>query len=432
MIDRYTSPEMAKIFTDQNRFDTYLKVEISATHAFSLLKKVPEEDYVKIKENAKVDVDRIKEIENTTHHDVVAFTRQISETLGEEKKWVHYCLTSTDVVDTSLGYMYSQANQIILADLVSLQRSLRAKALEYKDTPCIGRTHGMHADITSFGLKFALYYDEMGRNIERFKQAAKQLEVGKISGAVGNFANVDPFVQDSVCEELGLSSAKISTQVLQRDRHEFYGSVVAITGSTLEKIATEIRNLSRTEIHEVEEGFAKGQKGSSAMPQKRNPISSENICGCARMLRGYLIPLLEDNALYHERDISHSSVERIALVDMIELFDYMLKRTTRIIDRLRVFPENMLKNLNLSNNSIFSQRVLNCLVEKGMSREEAYDLIQPLAMKAAAGESDFKNDISADKTVAGLLSKNDISILFDTSYYFKNVNLIYRRVGLVK
>jgi len=432
MIDRYTSPEMAKIFTDQNRFDTYLKVEISATHAFSLLKKVPEEDYVKIKENAKVDVDRIKEIENTTHHDVVAFTRQISETLGAEKKWVHYCLTSTDVVDTSLGYMYSQANQIILADLVSLQRSLRAKALEYKDTPCIGRTHGMHADITSFGLKFALYYDEMGRNIERFKQAAKQLEVGKISGAVGNFANVDPFVQDSVCEELGLSSAKISTQVLQRDRHEFYGSVVAITGSTLEKIATEIRNLSRTEIHEVEEGFAKGQKGSSAMPQKRNPISSENICGCARMLRGYLIPLLEDNALYHERDISHSSVERIALVDMIELFDYMLKRTTRIIDRLRVFPENMLKNLNLSNNSIFSQRVLNCLVEKGMSREEAYDLIQPLAMKAAAGESDFKNDISADKTVAGLLSKNDISILFDTSYYFKNVNLIYRRVGLVK
>lgn len=355
MIDRYTSPEMAELFTDQNRFDTYLKVEIAATHAFSLLKKVPEADYVKIKENAKVDVARIKEIESITHHDVVAFTRQISETLGEEKKWVHYSLTSTDVVDTSLGYIYSQADKIILSDLLALQEVLKSKALEYENTPCIGRTHGMHADITSFGLKFALYYDEMGRNIERFKKASKQLEVGKISGAVGNFANVDPFVQDSVCQELGLSSANISTQVLQRDRHEFYGSVIAIAGSTLEKIATEIRNLSRTEIHEVEEGFAKGQKGSSAMPQKRNPISSENICGCARMLRGYLIPLLEDNALYHERDISHSSVERIALVDMIELFDYMLKRTARIVDRLRVFPDNMLKNLKLSNNSIFSQ-----------------------------------------------------------------------------
>ena len=432
MIDRYTSPEMAELFTDQNRFDTYLKVEIAATHAFSLLKKVPEADYVKIKENAKVDVARIKEIESITHHDVVAFTRQISETLGEEKKWVHYSLTSTDVVDTSFGYIYSQADKIILSDLLALQKVLKSKALEYENTPCIGRTHGMHADITSFGLKFALYYDEMGRNIERFKEASKQLEVGKISGAVGNFANVDPFVQDSVCQELGLSSANISTQVLQRDRHEFYGSVVAIAGSTLEKIATEIRNLSRTEIHEVEEGFAKGQKGSSAMPQKRNPISSENICGCARMLRGYLIPLLEDNALYHERDISHSSVERVALVDMIELFDYMLKRTARIVDRLRVFPDNMLKNMKLSNNSIFSQRVLNCLVEKGMSREEAYDLIQPLAMRAAAGLTDFKEDISKSKIIEKLLSKKEISILFDTSYYFKNVRAIYERVGLIK
>lgn len=432
MIDRYTSPEMVKLFTDQNRFETYLKVEIAATRAFSLLNKVPEEDYIKIKTNAKVDVARIKEIEKITNHDVVAFTRQISETLGDEKKWIHYCLTSTDVVDTSLGYIYSQADRIILNDFAKLQEALKSRALEYENTPCIGRTHGMHADITSFGLKFALYYDEMERNIERFKQAAKQLEVGKISGAVGNFANVEPFVQDSVCKELGLASAKISTQVLQRDRHEFYGSVIAIAGSTLEKIATEIRNLSRTEIHEVEEGFAKGQKGSSAMPQKRNPISSENICGCARMLRGYLIPLLEDNALYHERDISHSSVERIALVDMIELFDYMLKRTTRVIDGLKVFPENMLKNIKLSNNSIFSQRVLNRLVEKGLSREEAYDLIQPIAMKAVTGESDFKEDVINDKVINNSLSKNEILILFDYSYYLKNVNVIYKRVGLVK
>jgi len=430
MIDRYTSPEMERLFSDQNRFETYLKVELAATHGFVKLGVVPEEDYLKIKENAKVNVDRIKEIEEITHHDVVAFTRQISETLQGEKKWIHYSLTSTDIVDTSLGYIYSQANAQLLTKLVKLQETLKDKALEYKDTPCIGRTHGMHADITSFGLKFVLYYDELSRGIAHFKEASKEIEVGKISGAVGNFANVDPYIQDSVCQELGLTSSNVSTQVLQRDRHEFYGAVIAIIGSTLEKIATEIRNLSRTEIHEVEEGFSKGQKGSSAMPQKRNPIASENICGCARMLRGYLIPLMEDNALYHERDISHSCVERVALIDMVELFDYMLTRMNGVLVDLVVFPNNMKKNIALSNGSIFSQRIVNALVEKGFSREEAYDFVQPLAMSAAEGNSDFKRDIERSDLINNTFTKMKIEDIFDCSSYLKNVDFIYKKVGL--
>ena len=293
MIDRYVSKEMTNLFSDESRFNAYLKVEIAATHAFSKMGIVPQDDYIKIKEKAHVDVKRIKEIEEITKHDVVAFTRQISETLGEEKKWVHYELTSTDVVDSAMSLLYKDANDIIYNSLINLQNAIKDKAYKYKMTPCIGRTHGMHADITSFGLKWALYYDEMNRQIERFNYARKELEMCKISGAVGNFANVDPYIQDSVSEELGLTGAKISTQVLQRDRHAYYGSVIVNIGTTLEKIATEIRNLQRFEIHEVEEYFSKNQKGSSAMPHKRNPISSENIVGCSRLLRGYLIPLLE-------------------------------------------------------------------------------------------------------------------------------------------
>ena len=390
MIDRYVSKEMTNLFSDESRFNAYLKVEIAATHAFSKMGIVPQDDYIKIKEKAHVDVKRIKEIEEITKHDVVAFTRQISETLGEEKKWVHYELTSTDVVDSAMSLLYKDANDIIYNSLINLQNAIKDKAYKYKMTPCIGRTHGMHADITSFGLKWALYYDEMNRQIERFNYARKELEMCKISGAVGNFANVDPYIQDSVSEELGLTGAKISTQVLQRDRHAYYGSVIVNIGTTLEKIATEIRNLQRFEIHEVEEYFSKNQKGSSAMPHKRNPISSENIVGCSRLLRGYLIPLLEDNALYHERDISHSSVERVALIDMIELVDYAIKRMTRVIDNLVVYEDRMKENISLSNNAIFAQRVLNYLVEKGKSREEAYDLVQPLCMKALNENIDFK------------------------------------------
>ena len=430
MIDRYVSKEMTNLFSDESRFNAYLKVEIAATHAFSKMGIVPKDDYIKIKEKAHVDVKRIKEIEEITKHDVVAFTRQISETLGEEKKWVHYELTSTDVVDSAMSLLYKDANDIIYNSLINLQNAIKDKAYKYKMTPCIGRTHGMHADITSFGLKWALYYDEMNRQIERFNCARKELEMCKISGAVGNFANVDPYIQDSVSEELGLTGAKISTQVLQRDRHAYYGSVIVNIGTTLEKIATEIRNLQRFEIHEVEEYFSKNQKGSSAMPHKRNPISSENIVGCSRLLRGYLIPLLEDNALYHERDISHSSVERVALIDMIELVDYAIKRMTRVIDNLVVYEDRMKENISLSNNAIFAQRVLNYLVEKGKSREEAYDLVQPLGMKALNENIDFKVLVKDNEKINSLLSEKEIDALFEYDYFLKNVDSIFIRVGL--
>lgn len=430
MIDRYVSKEMTNLFSDESRFNAYLKVEIAATHAFSKMGIVPQDDYIKIKEKAHVDVKRIKEIEEITKHDVVAFTRQISETLGEEKKWVHYELTSTDVVDSAMSLLYKDANDIIYNSLINLQNAIKDKAYKYKMTPCIGRTHGMHADITSFGLKWALYYDEMNRQIERFNYARKELEMCKISGAVGNFANVDPYIQDSVSEELGLTGAKISTQVLQRDRHAYYGSVIVNIGTTLEKIATEIRNLQRFEIHEVEEYFSKNQKGSSAMPHKRNPISSENIVGCSRLLRGYLIPLLEDNALYHERDISHSSVERVALIDMIELVDYAIKRMTRVIDNLVVYEDRMKENISLSNNAIFAQRVLNYLVEKGKSREEAYDLVQPLCMKALNENIDFKVLVKDNEKINSLLSEKEIDSLFEYDYFLKNVDSIFIRVGL--
>ena len=311
MIERYSRKVMRDVWTEENKFSAYLEVETLAAEAWSRLGVVPEEDVEKIRANATFKVERIKEIEQQTRHDVVAFTRAVSESLGEEKKWVHYGLTSTDVVDTANGYLLKQADAILLKDLEEFQAVLRKRALEFRSTPCIGRTHGVHADITSFGLKWALWYEEMKRNIDRFKYAAAGVEAGKMSGAVGNFANIPPFIQDYVCGKLGIHSADISTQVLQRDRHAFYIATLAIIASTLEQMAFEVRNLQRTEVREAEEAFAKGQKGSSAMPHKRNPISSENICGCARVMRGYMSASCENVALWRERDISHSSTERI-------------------------------------------------------------------------------------------------------------------------
>jgi adenylosuccinate lyase len=299
-------------------------------------------------------------------------------------------------------------------------------------TPCIGRTHGMHAEVTSFGLKWAEYYAELQRGIALFEQERHGIEACKMSGAVGNYANVDPFVQDYVAEKFHLRSADISTQVLSRDFHERYASALVILASTLEKIATEIRNLSRSEIGEVEEGFAKGQKGSSAMPQKRNPIASENICGCARMMRGYLIPILEDNALYHERDISHSSVERVAFIDMMTLFDYMVERMAAVVENLAVFPQNMRKNIDLTGGAVYAQRVLSALIEKGMIREEAYDFIQPLAMAATQGGAPFKEALKSSAKVASILSNGEIDGLFTTDFYLRHVKDIYVRVGLKK
>ena len=422
---------MRDVWTEENKFSAYLEVETLAAEAWSRLGVVPEEDVEKIRANASFKVERIKEIEQQTRHDVVAFTRAVSESLGEEKKWVHYGLTSTDVVDTANGYLLKQADAILLKDLEEFQAVLRKRALEFKSTPCIGRTHGVHADITSFGLKWALWYEEMKRNIDRFKYAAAGVEAGKMSGAVGNFANIPPFIQDYVCGKLGIHSADISTQVLQRDRHAFYIATLAIIASTLEQMAFEVRNLQRTEVREAEEAFAKGQKGSSAMPHKRNPISSENICGCARVMRGYMSASCENVALWHERDISHSSTERIILPDATELLDYMLTRFKGILENLVVYPETMLANIYRTRGVIFAQRVMNALIGKGLSREEAYDTVQPIAMKAWTEGLDYQTMLSESGKVMGLLTKEELESCFTLEYYFKNVDYIFRRVGIL-
>jgi len=430
MIERYTTKSFAHLFDDEARYQAYLDVEIAAVEAWAKLGVVPETDLLAIQKKAHIDVKRIAELEAITRHDVVAFTRQVGETLGPEKKWIHYGLTSTDVVDTSLGLLYQKADDIIEKDLETLLASIKEKALDYENTPCIARTHGMHAEVTSFGLKWAEYYAELKRGIALFNQERQGIEAAKMSGAVGNYANVDPFVQEYVAKKFHLRSADISTQVLSRDFHERYASALVVLSSTLEKIATEIRNLSRSEIQEVEEGFAKGQKGSSAMPQKRNPIASENICGCARMMRGYLLPILEDNALYHERDISHSSVERVAFIDMISLFDYMVERMDKVVENLTVFPQSMLKNINLTGGAVYAQRVLTALIEKGMIREEAYDLIQPLAMTSTQGGTPFKEALKSSAKVASILSESEIEGLFSNDFYLRHVKEIYARVGL--
>lgn len=430
MIDRYAPKKIEGLFTDDSRFQTYLDIEIAVLEGWNQLGVVPTNDLDKIKAKAKIDVARIKELEEVTKHDVVAFTRQISETLGEEKKWVHYGLTSTDVVDTSLSLLYKKANEIIEKDYTSLMDSLKEKALEYEFQPCIARTHGMHAEISSFGLKFANFYDEGARSLELFKKARKNIECVKLSGAVGTYANIDPRIERIVAEKLGLNKPNVSTQVLSRDRHEQYASAMAIGASLIEKIAVEIRNLSRTEIGELEEGFVKGQKGSSAMPQKRNPIASENLSGASRMMRGYLLSILEDNALYHERDISHSIVERVSLIDMIELFDYMLIRMKKVVDNLSIFPKKMEENIMKTNGAIFSQRAMNALIEKGLTREEAYDLVQPLAMNSVTQGKDFIEQLKSNEKIIKNLSIEEINSITSTDYYFKNIDYIYKEIGL--
>ena len=430
MIERYSRKIMRDVWTEENKFSAYLEVETLSCEAWSKLGVIPAEDVEKIRANATFKVDRIKEIEEQTRHDVVAFTRAVSESLGEERKWVHYGLTSTDVVDTANGYLIKQADAILLKDLEEFLEVLRRRAVEFKSTPCIGRTHGIHADITSFGLKWALWFEEMKRNIERFKTASAGVEAGKMSGAVGNFANIPPFIQDYVCEKLGINSANISTQVLQRDRHAYYIGTLALIASTLEQMAFEVRNLQRTEVREVEEAFRKGQKGSSAMPHKRNPISSENICGCARVMRGYMAASYENVALWHERDISHSSTERIILPDATELLDYMLTRFKGILENLVVYPETMLANIYRTKGVIFAQRVMNALIGKGLAREQAYDTVQPIAMKAWTEGLDYQTLLKDSPDVMGLLTVDELESCFTLDYYFKNVDFIFGRVGI--
>lgn len=429
MIERYSREEMRNIFSDENRFKAYLEVELYATEAWSTLGVVPKEDVEKLFANAKFDLPGILELEKETKHDIVAFTRNVSSYLSDEKKWVHYGLTSTDVVDTAYGYLYKQANDILYRDLLNFQEVLKEKALQYKFTPCIGRTHGVHADISSFGLKFALYYDEFNRHIKRFNEVRKIIEVGKISGAVGTFSNTPPEVQDYVCAKLGIESSNISTQTLQRDRHADYYATLALIASSIEKIGVEIRHLQRTEVREAEEFFSKNQKGSSAMPHKRNPISSENMAGCARIMRGYMFAAYENIPLWHERDISHSSAERILSNDATTLLDYMLNRFTNVVKNLTVFTDNMIKNIYATNGVIFAQRTMSNLIEKySFSREEAYDLVQPLAMKSWFEGIPFRELLEENETIKNTVSKEVLDSCFDLNVHLVNIDKIYKRI----
>ena len=430
MINRYTRPEMGQIWTDENRFKVWLEVEILACEAWAGLGDIPLQDVRLIRQNASFDLARIEEIELETRHDVVAFTRAVSETLGEERKWIHYGLTSTDVVDTALSYLLKQANEKLLEGLEQLRQVIGEKAREHKDTIMMGRTHGVHAEPTTFGLKLALWYAEMGRHIERFKSAARTVQVGKISGAVGTFANTPPAVEAYVCEKLGLMPAEISTQTLQRDRHAHYMSTLALIASSIEKMGVEIRHLQKTETREVEESFGNGQKGSSAMPHKRNPIGSENMAGLARVIRGHMQTAFENIPLWHERDISHSSAERIILPDATILLDYMLHRFSAIIENLTVFPENMKRNMEASLGLIFSQRVMLTLIDSGFTREEAYDLIQPKAMEAWENGVHFKDLILAESRITDRLTSEQIADCFDPMHHLSQVDEIFKRVGL--
>lgn len=430
MIARYTRPEMGAIWTEQNKYQSWLEVEILACEAWSELGDIPKEDVVKIRENATFDIDRILEIEKDTRHDVVAFTRTVSESLGEERKWVHYGLTSTDVVDTALSYQLKQANEILRKDIHNFIDIIAAKAKEHKYTVMMGRTHGVHAEPTTFGLKLALWYEEMKRNLQRFEAAAKTIETGKISGAVGTYANIDPFVEQYVCQKLGLQAAPISTQTLQRDRHAEYLAALALIATSIEKFATEVRGLQKSETREVEEFFAKGQKGSSAMPHKRNPIGSENMVGMARVIRGHMLTAYENVSLWHERDISHSSAERIILPDTTIGLNYMLNRFGNIVKNLTVFPENMKRNMGRTFGLIYSQRVLLALIDKGLVREEAYDTVQPLTAKAWDEQIQFRELVDADEKITSYLSKEEIDDCFDYHYHLKNVDMIFERLGL--
>jgi len=421
---------MAAVWSEENRYRAWLEVELLATEAWAELGEIPHADAAALRANATFDVDRIAEIEAVTRHDVVAFTRNVSESLGPEKKWVHYGLTSTDVVDTAQGYVLKQADAILRQDIDDLLAALKQLALAHKDTVMMGRTHGVHAEPTTFGLVVASWYSEMKRNRDRFDRAAAGVEAGKISGAVGTFANTPPEVEAYVTEHLGLRAQEISTQILPRDLHADYVQTLGLIATSVERFALQVRHLQRTEVHEVEEHFNPGQKGSSAMPHKRNPIGSENVSGLARVIRGYATPALEDVGLWHERDISHSSAERMILPDATGLLDYILHRFTSIISHLDVFPDTMLANMQKTHGLIFSQRVMLKLIETGLSREAAYDLVQPKTALAWDEHRDFRSLLEADPEVTSRLSASDLDEAFDYHYHLRHVDDIFHRVGL--
>lgn len=430
MIDRYTHPEMGNIWTLENEFRTMLKVEILACEAMNKLGIVPDDALKDIQTKADFRIERVKEIEAITNHDIIAFLTNVAEYVGDASKYIHKGLTSSDVKDTALCYMSVQSADLLLQHLEKFLAVLKRRAAEFKYTVMIGRTHGIHAEPMTFGMKFLLWSAEIERDIERLKLAREQMAVGKLSGAVGTYSNIDPFVEEYVCGKLGLTPVKLATQVIQRDRHANYLCCLAVIGSSLDKMATEIRNLQRTDIREAEEYFAPGQKGSSAMPHKRNPITCEKVSGMARLLRGYAVAALEDVTLWHERDISHSSVERVILPDATIALDHMLRKFTSIIDKLLVYPDAMMANLNKTGGLIFSQNLLIALVTKGVLREDAYKWVQRNAMARWMEGADFRTNVGADPDICKYLSQEEIEACFDPMPMLKHVDLIFSRFGM--
>ena len=431
MIERYSRPQMKKIWSDENKFDQWLKVEIAACEAWAELGEIPQEEIVKIRK-ASYNLNRIAEFLKVTHHDMTAFLNSVAESLGTESRFVHLGLTSSDVMDTALGLQLTQAADILTKDVAELISVMENKAVEHKYTIMMGRTHGVHAEPITLGLKMALWIEEMKRNAQRLAEAKKNISVGKISGAVGTYATVPPQVEKIACAKLGLTPAPISSQIVQRDRHAQFLTTLAIIASSLEKFATEIRGLQRTEVREVEEPFEEGQTGSSAMPHKRNPELCERICGLARLIRGHALTSLENIALWHERDISHSSTERIILPDSCLAVDYMLSIFTSIMKGLKVYPENMRRNIELTQGLIFSQRVLLALINKGLIREEAYKMVQDNAMEAWRDKKSFLALLLMDKRITNSLTEDELKSLFDYNYYLKYIDTVFERLGLTK
>lgn len=428
MIKRYALPEITHIWSLENKYQKWLEIEIAAVEAMNKLGYVPDRDLQIIKEKARFDIEEISKIEEEVHHDVIAFLTNVSQYVGEPARFIHQGMTSSDVIDTANACLMKEAGNLLIERLDDFLATLRKRAFEFKDTPCIGRTHGVHAEPTSFGLKFALWYDEIQRNRTRLELAIQGIAVGKISGAVGNYAHLNPFVEEYVCEKMGLKPANISNQIIQRDRYAQFLTTLAIIGTTIEKIATEIRGLQRTEIHDVEEEFAKAQKGSSAMPHKKNPVTSEQLCGLARVLRGNAMVSLENNALWHERDISHSSTERIIIPDSTILLYYMLVRVNNLIANLRILPENMMKNIQLTNGLIFSQALLLELTKRNITREKAYEMVQRCAMKTWETGLPFKEAVKEDEELMKIISPQDLEKLFSLDRFLANVDLIFERV----
>ena len=431
MIDRYTRPEMGAVWSQATKYAAWLRVELAVCEAYARRGRIPPDALARISAQARVDPARIDAIETRVRHDVIAFLTNLEEALGADSRYVHVGLTSSDVVDTALALQLQQASDLLLAGLQRLREALGELALKHKDTLAVGRTHGVHAEPTTFGLKAAVWYAEAGRNLERLRRAKETIRVGKISGAVGTFAHVEPDVEAEVCRALGLEPAAISTQVIQRDRHAEYVTTLAILAASLEKIAMEIRTLQRTEILEAEEPFAEGQKGSSAMPHKRNPVSSEQVCGLARLVRANALAALENVALWGERDISHSSVERVILPDSTILLDYMLHTMIRILEGLQVFPERLRENFERSHGLIYSQRVLLKLAEKGLPRQRAYEIVQANAMTAWREQRSFQELLAKDPEVGRHLTAGELKECFDPAWYLRNVDVIYRRLGLL-